>query len=234
MENSSVCRNCKKESLSIRRSYATATASAAQTTSQPPADSSPITATPITPKYTINAGLVLSRPPQITRDLTAFEKAFYLYQRRLNERLVLPFTRYFYYQKGTVADLEWRAKYKLRGTTARDIGKYNAYSKDAWNDELLVGAQESEPQHQVEQLITDAATNEKGERVHEVPTVLSRTTEADKKGDLKSLDRALQRTLYLLVQGKEGVWKFPQTKIAEGETVREVWKSSHLHRGICS
>lgn len=166
--------------------------------------------------------MVLSRPPQITRDLTPFEKAFYLYQRRLNERLVLPFTRYFYYQKGTIADLEWKAKYKLRNTTARDIGKYNAYSREAWNDEVLVGAQESEPEHQIAQLVKDAETNEKGESVHDVPALASRVTEADKTGDTKSLNRLLQRTVYLLVQGKEGAWKFPQANVAEGDGVREV------------
>jgi large subunit ribosomal protein L46 len=47
-------------------------------------------------------------------------------------------------------------------------------------------------------------------------------TEADKKNDQKSLDRLLSRTLYLLVQSKEGHWKFPSSPVEAGETLRLV------------
>lgn len=179
------------------------------------------------PIYTINAGVVLSRPPQITRDLTPFEKAFYFYQKRLNERLALPFTKYFYFKRGTPADEDWKRKIKDRQTPARDIGKYNAYSKEAWNDELLVGAVDSEPEHQVEMLILDAestanATSQDTSKKEEIPRPVPRATEADKKGDQKSLDRLLQRTLYLLVKSKEGYWKFPSSPVEAGESLRLV------------
>ena len=172
---------------------------------------------------------MLSRTPRITRDLTPFEKSFYFYQRRLNERLALPFTRYFYFKRGTPAEVEWKRSLKERQTASRDIGKYNAYSKDAWNDELLVGAKESEPEHQIEALVKDAEGYLSKESVDgaskkdEIPRPAPRVTEADLKGDTKSLDRLLQRTLYLLVQVKEGYWKFPSVDIQMGqETLREV------------
>lgn len=180
------------------------------------------------PKYIINAGVLLSRPPQITRDLTDFEKAYYFYQKRLNERLALPFTKYFYIKRGTPADEDWKSKVRQRQTVARDIGKYNAYSKEAWNDELLVGAQESEPDNVVETLVSDAEstannTSQDSSKREEVPRPYPRVTEADKKGDTRSLDRALQRTLYLLVQSKEGHWKLPSSPITGDETLRSVW-----------
>jgi large subunit ribosomal protein L46 len=170
--------------------------------------------------------MVLSRPPQITRDLTPFEKAYYFYQRRLNDRLALPFTRYFYFKRGTPADEDWKRKYRERQTPARDIGKYNAYSKEAWNDELLVGAVESEPGHQIEMLIRDtemsAAGSQESTKREEVPRLHPRVTEADKKGDQKSLSRLLQRSLYLLVRTKEGYWKFPSSQIEERENLGTV------------
>jgi large subunit ribosomal protein L46 len=218
----SICRSCRD---TITRTYASAAAAAVQTEDQvaqhvpPVAQISPSTA------YAVNAGVVLSRPPQITRDLHPFEAAFFLYQRRLNERLALPFTRYFYFKKRTPADFEWKRKMKQRLTPARDIGRYEGYGEEAWNDELLVGAKESDFEHQVGKLLEDAEQSgledapdttgaKKVEREH-FDRPMPRTTEADEKNDTKSLNRALQRTLYLLVKNKEGQWQFPQDRLQE-------------------
>lgn len=122
---------------------------------------------------------------------------------------------------------------KQRLTPARDIGRYQGYGEEAWNDELLVGAKESEFEHQVEKLLEDAensgaepgAVDTPGAKKVEREAVdrpMPRITEADKKGDVKSLNRALQRTLYLLVKNKEGRWEFPQDRL----------KEEHLH-GVC-
>ncbi|CAI6334476.1 unnamed protein product [Periconia digitata] len=214
----SVCRSCKD---TLSRKYASAAAAAVQTD-----DSSqhipPVSQTQ--DSFRINTGVVLSRPPQITRDLHPLESAFFLYQRRLNERTALPFTRYFYYKKRTTADLEWKRKIKERLTPARDIGRYKGYGDEAWNDELLVGAKESDIHHQVEKLIEDAedtgspdgdvapASNASGTKkeADKIERPMPRITEADLKNDVKSLSRQLQRTLYLLVKDKEGRWIFPQ------------------------
>ncbi|KAL4742383.1 ribonuclease H-like domain-containing protein [Aspergillus similis] len=214
-----VCSSCQ-ETL-VRRNYA----SAATPISPKPSSSTSSTFPVVSPTYTINAGVLLSRPPQITRDLTDFEKAYYFYQKRLNERLALPFTKYFYFKRGTPLDEDWKRKVRERQTAARDIGKYNAYGKEAWNDELLMGAKESEPEHIVEALISDAEstannTSQDTSKQEQIPRPHPRVTEADKKGDTKSLDRALQRTLYLLVQHKEGYWKLPSSAVASGETLR--------------
>ncbi|PYH96974.1 CAF1 family ribonuclease [Aspergillus ellipticus CBS 707.79] len=215
-----VCRSCQ-ETL-VRRNYASA---ATQASPEPP--STPTSTFPVVkPAYTINAGVVLSRPPQITRDLTDFEKSYYFYQKRLNERLTLPFTKYFYFKRGTPADEDWKRKIRERRTPSRDIGNYDAYSPEAWNDELLVGSPEAEPAHQVEALVSDAestvnATSQDTSKKEEIPRPYSRVTEADSKGDLKSLNRALQRTLYLLVQSKEGYWKFPSSPVEVDETLRQ-------------
>lgn len=214
-----MCRSC--QATLGRRNYASAAAAEGATTTQDP------TFPVVKPAYIINAGVVLSRPPQITRDLEPFEKAYYFYQKRLNERLALPFTKYFYFKRGTPADVDWKNKIQERRTPARDIGNYNAYASDAWNDELLLGAKESEPDHQVEMLVQDAestanATSQDTSKKEEIPRPFPRVTEADKKGDTKSLNRLLPRTLYLLVQSKEGQWRFPSSPVETDETIREV------------
>ena len=219
--DSRICRNCQE--TFVQRTYATSTATEQFSIRNEEAT------IPRVPKtiYTINAGVLLSRPPQITRDLTAFEKAFYFYQKRLNERLTLPFTKYFYFKVGTPADQDWKRKVRERQTVARDIGKYNAYSKEGWNDELLLGDVESEPDHQMEMLVRDAestanARSQDTSKREEIPRPFPRVTEADRQGDEKSLNRMLQRTLYLLVQSKEGYWKLPSSPIEAGESLRLV------------
>jgi large subunit ribosomal protein L46 len=220
----SICRSCR-DSIS-RRSYASAAAAAVQTEDHVAHHIPPVAQTSPQSSYAVNAGVVLSRPPQITRDLHPFESAFFLYQKRLNERLALPFTRYFYFKKRTPADLEWKRKMKQRLTPARDIGRYKGYGDEAWNDEVLVGAEESNFDWQVGRLLDDAGTD--GREVGETETKgmkkverelfdrpMPRRTEADEKNDTKSLNRALQRTLYLLVKTKEGKWQFPQDRLNE-------------------
>lgn len=181
--------------------------------------------------------------------MTSFEKAYFLYQKRLNERLALPFTRYFYYKKGTPADVEWKRKAKSRLTAARDIGVYNAYGEEGWNDEILVGDPISEPEFLVESLIRDAEGKDavSAEKVGDEDTdgeaiggnpregegmkkdagitverPMPRTTKADEKNDVTSLDRKLDRSLYLLVKNAEGRWRFPEDRILGRENLHEV------------
>ncbi|OJJ88427.1 uncharacterized protein ASPGLDRAFT_63316 [Aspergillus glaucus CBS 516.65] len=218
--DSRVCRSCQQ--TLVRRDYTSAAATPLESTST--TNSSPVH--PVVPaSHIINAGVLLSRPPQITRDLTSFEKSYFFYQKRLNERLVLPFTKYFYFKPGTPADEDWKRRVRERQTPARDIGKYNAYSKDAWNDELLVGSKEAEPEHMVEALVKDAeetanATSQDTSKKEEIPRPFPRVTEADTKGDQQSLNRLLQRTLYLLVQHTDGYWKLPSSPVETGEDLR--------------
>lgn len=184
--------------------------------------------------YRIRASVLLSRPPLLTRDLTPFEKAYFLYQKRLNERLALPFSRYFYYQKGTPGDVEWKRKIKERTTPARDIGRYNAYDREAgWNDEVLVGERVGEPEEMVEALVRDAEVEvevkdgeeeDGGQEVKKESVVkpMPRVTEADRVGDKRSLDRLLQRTLYLVVRRGEGRWWFPSDALVGKESLHTV------------
>lgn len=232
-----ICRSCRKTIAQAR--YAS-TATAEAVTDAPPISqiSSDEPEATILPQshIKIKAGIVLSRAPLTTPDPHPFETAFYLYQRRLNERLVLPFTQYFHYKRGTPAFEHWRTKRRERGgVAARDVGNYNAYEKHSWNDEVLVGDKAAEPQRLVEQLLDEEGrqTEFMGENAPEAETKmagLKRTTEADEKNDQKSLERSLTRTLYLLVRPKaksadvdaSKSWRFPSGDVEGKEGLKEV------------
>lgn len=136
----------------------------------------------------------------------------------------MPFTRYFYFKPDTPADIEWKEKAKLRnGSPARDLGGYQAYSSEAWNDELLVGDKLSSPETIVDSLLKDAEIKGPDGEVEGRPDrPLERRTEADKERDQKRLDRKLERTLYLAVQREGGGWGFPSATLIGRENLHQV------------
>lgn len=119
-----------------------------------------------------------------------------------------------------------------RNTPARDIGAYSAYGDEGWNDELLVGDRVSEPEEQIERLLKDAEVEVKerdikGEggvvKKEEIERPMPRITEEDKNGDLRSLNRRLERTSYLIVSRGNGVWEFPSSTLERrGESLHTV------------
>jgi len=149
----------------------------------------------------------------------------------------MPFTRYFYFKKDTPADHDWKLKAKERnGQPARELGGYNAYGDLGWNDELLVGDTLSETQSMVDALVRDAEVRavegkdgksmevQEGDLVgrETVERPLGRITEADKKKDVRRLDRKLGRTLYLVVKGGDEKWRFPAGKLEGRENLHNV------------
>ncbi|CZT03486.1 related to mitochondrial ribosomal protein L17 [Rhynchosporium agropyri] len=160
------------------RSYAVAATSLKTLTPEPDSElqhlssQKPISST--STQYVTKAGILLSRAPLLTAPQTSFEKAFYFYQKRLNERLAMPWARYFYFKKGTPSDADRKLKEKERnGSAARELGGYRAYGDEAWHDELLsteadAGVSEetaklglgkmgiAEPKYLIESLVKDA------------------------------------------------------------------------------
>lgn len=227
-----------------RRTYSAEAAAAAPSTASLPQQSSTSAAAPppaTAPDYRIRAGLLLSRPPLLTRDPTPFEAAFYLYQKRLNERLAGSFRRNVYFKPDTTLALDWRLQMRERkGTPARDIGHYqggkggNGYGgATAWDDEYTLGDPEAEtlttPDKLRERILSDAdlRVSEDGERLAEADRVpverpQPRTTAADAANDTQRLDRKLDRTLYLVVKTADGTWSFPTADVQTNENLHEV------------
>ncbi|KAK0099499.1 54S ribosomal protein L17 mitochondrial [Cadophora gregata f. sp. sojae] len=209
----------------------------------------PISAT--APEYIPKAGILLSRAPLLTAPQSSFEKAFYFYQKRLNERLAMPYAKYFYFKKDTPADTDRKIKERERNwAAARELGGYRAFGEEAWNDELLSVETDAagdaakafgkmgiaEPKYILETLVKDAKIRavegkdgaamevKEGEEVEweaKVEKPLSRVTESDRKRDEKKLDRQLTRTLYLLVKPEKGSWRFPQGVLEGKENLHQ-------------
>lgn len=190
--------------------------------------------------YRLRAGIILSRPPILTRAPTDFENAFYLYQKRLNERISSPFTRTFYYRKGQPAGIDFAIKFgDRRHTMTREIGRLTRHGRDAWDDEALTddGAAIASPEYVRERLYTEAESrvSEDGEALSfddrlRIERPLSRLTEADRTANVRRLDRALDRTLYLVVRSSNGRWHFPMDDVRpEDEGLDEVSRLPHCN-----
>ncbi|KAF8848712.1 hypothetical protein BDZ45DRAFT_681042, partial [Acephala macrosclerotiorum] len=244
--NGLICSECISHLSPSQRSYAV-TATALKTADAVP-DSElqhlrkipPVSTSPEPSHYKTKTGVLLSRAPILTAPQTSFEKAYFFYQKRLNERLAMPFTRYFYFKKDSPADTDWKIKARERnGVAARELGGYNPYSSLGWNDEILVKEKEMvEPKYISDMLVKDSIVRavegkdglavevKEGEEgslgVGEViDRPLGRVTDADRRGDVRRLDRQLARTLYLVVKRKDGGWGFPSGELVGRENLHQ-------------
>ncbi|KAG6033026.1 hypothetical protein E4U41_007038 [Claviceps citrina] len=181
--------------------------------------------------YDVRSGLIVTRPPLLTRKLHPFENAFFFYQKRLEERLNTPFITSIYFKPDTARQLDWDLKVKERkGTVAKDIGVYSGKGAWAWDDELKLGDGLSSQESVAECLLKDAEARVSDdaevinpEDVVPVERPMGRATEADGRGDVRRLDRQLEKTLYLVVKGGDG-WGFPADVVAKDENLHETAK----------
>lgn len=149
----------------------------------------------------IISSLILSRPPLILREPTKFEQAYHEYNRQLSEALQQPFPKDFYFKKGSAAEKRFEEDQAVSPqgfsaiAAAAGKGKEGKKGKDA--------------------APTEAKSTSSAEGDSENKP-LPRTTEADAKNDVRSLERKLDRTLYLLVKSKGGKgWKFPAKQLTD-------------------
>ncbi|KAL8387964.1 hypothetical protein RB595_009547 [Gaeumannomyces hyphopodioides] len=240
-----VCAQCARTRplSSTHRTLATTTTTAGPAVETQPAPTAadvvqPPTATPAAPElpkhdkaqYRIRSGLVLTRAPILTREPTPFEASFFLYQKRLNERLVSPFFKGFFFKPDTPPMLDWDLKLKERkGIVSKEVGLYRARGVSAWADEAPLGSALADQAALRNRLAADSEMrfSDDGELVAEQDRVpaempLPRTTQADELNDVRRLDRALDRTLYLVVKGRDGTWQFPSDSMSTEENLHEV------------
>lgn len=154
--------------------------------------------------FQTSAGVLLCRSPIITRELSEFEKAFYTYQRHLKSRLSSPFPIDFYFTKGSLASKRWQA-----GEESRQR------ANELVSPSSTTGAKEGE--------LTGAEREMQDEEDVAASVALSRVTEADRENDTKSLNRKLDRTLYLLLKKPrtEHAWQLPQGPVGANELLHE-------------
>jgi large subunit ribosomal protein L46 len=168
------------------------------------------TASPLVIKNTrIQASVILSRTPQITRDATPFEQAYFDYKEKLERQESTATPTEFYFKKGSVAERRWKHEESARQQAMKDT-----------STSLTEVVQQSQATWEKENEGLANAT--KAER-------LDRSTKADSNNDTKSLDRSLKQTLYLVVHKKQdqmNPWQFPQGPVDSTEYLHEV-RSTH-------
>ncbi|ODA79644.1 hypothetical protein RJ55_05238 [Drechmeria coniospora] len=225
-----VCFRCATSNAASSRLYSSAAAPAEvlADTNTPP---SPLPRRS-SPPYDVHSGLILTRPPLLTRRLHPFENAFFFYQKRLEERLNTPFITSIYFKPDTARKLDWDLKVQERqGTVAKELGVYKGKGAKAWDDELKVDDTLSTQESLLNSLLRDAEARVSddaeviaAEDVVSVERPMERETEADRKGDVRRLDRSLDRTLYLVVKGKDG-WGFPAGAVPKDENLHQAAKN---------
>ncbi|KAJ4008626.1 hypothetical protein NW752_009744 [Fusarium irregulare] len=223
-----VCARCASSPSALPRIQGRLYSSVAAAVAKTPTDATPPSTAPKSPPYDVRSGVILTRPPLVTRKLHPFENAFFFYQKRLEERLNTPFITSIYFKPDTARRLDWNIKVEERqGTVAKELGVYHGKSSKAWDDELKVGDELSNQETIVKSLLKDAEARVSddaeviaAEDVVPVEPPADRVTEADSKGDVRRLDRQLDRTLYLVVKGKDG-WGFPADVIPKEENLHE-------------
>lgn len=147
--------------------------------------------------------LVLLRTPVVTADLPVFQQQYYAYQKELWKRLMWTFPKWYYYREGTLAEQKFRELNKnpvfnnpnLEFPTGRPDIKQQRDRR--FKQELRLPKTYDE---------LDELTDSMSRKI--VPNL--RTTEADRTNDRRSLERALARTLYLVIsEDGEKSWTLP-------------------------
>lgn len=162
---------------------------------------------------TIQASVILSRQPVITRDATPFEQAYFDYREKFERQEAVATPTDFYFKKGSVAERRWKNEEQARLDAMTNP---NVSLSDAVQQSQATWEKENE----------SLVTATKAEK-------LDRVTKADQDNNVKSLDRALQRTLYLVVKkGEANPWQFPESPVENQEYLHEVSKDIERHREL--
>lgn len=165
-------------------------------------------ATAATPK-SVRVGVLLSRAPIVTQDLTKLETQYYEYQSELERRLMWTFPQYFYFKKGTLAERRFLAVQK--GPVSKQPG--------VWFTRGVPDIKHNRERSQKQEVVlpTDSGEGTATDSADDISRPVApntRVTEADKQGDVTSLERQLARTLYLVVKNPAGSWCFPSFPVS--------------------
>lgn len=159
--------------------------------------------------YRIVAATILNRAPLLTPTPRPFEEAYYAYQARIARAISSPLPTEVYFKPGSLLERKFALEERQRekdafgqdftpviGLPVEDVGKGGGKSL-------------------ADQLEEEAELEEKAQpRIHRT----------DIEKDVRSLDRARERNLYLLVKKdrKKDTWKFPQGGVEKNEALHKV------------
>ena len=126
----------------------------------------------------LQSAVLMSRVPIVLQEPSALEREYYRFNTELSHRIQQPFPRDHYFKKGSAAESRF--------------DEYYTKLQKSWDgDELLKSGAHA------------SSTSDANGSDSDMFTTMPRTTEADAQNDTKSLERALDRTLYLLVRNTQ-------------------------------
>lgn len=169
----------------------------------------------------IRAGLLLSRIPIVTPELSEFEKAYYHYQDELERRLMWTFPSYYYFRKGTLSEREFssaqRGPVVKNPTTHFSRGEPDIlHNRERRSKQYVCLAKRDESDDKLFGKKTSSDSDILTRKIVPNP----RVTEADKNNITTSLIRKLDRTLYLVVETPQG-WRLPSFGLNAKEPLHE-------------
>ncbi|KAJ2835798.1 hypothetical protein FBU31_001526 [Coemansia sp. 'formosensis'] len=150
----------------------------------------------------VRAGVLLQRDPIVTQPAGKFEEATDRYFDWLQFISADRFPRDFFFKKGSTAESKW-------------MDQEDARAGEWFFDEASKPVVKS-----VKRVIHEDDMIEKSE-ISKPIVINSRETAADATGDERSLERRLDRTLYLVVKSAKGEWTLPQGTVKDEELLHE-------------
>jgi len=199
----------RRPALQAVRSLATEVGAANNTLHAPTPPLSTTKSAATRSKPLLEAAVIVNRSPTITRSPSRFEKTFFQYQSRIARALHNPFPYEFYFKQGSPLEAQFNIEERSRERQA-----FGRLTRTMWDT--------TEANLEAAKL----AKEEVGKRA-------TRFTEADKRKDLRSLDRRGERNLYLVTKSEDSSWSFPRAAIRKGEFLHQTAERAlYPHCGV--
>ncbi|KAJ1726610.1 hypothetical protein LPJ61_005069, partial [Coemansia biformis] len=163
----------------------------------------------------VRAAVILQRDPIVTQQSKGFEVAADGYFAWLEYMSAEKFPREFFFKKGSSAEKKW---VELEGTRAAEWHFDPASRSAAKAPKAPKSPAAKEGAGEAADAGAEGAAASGGEQPIEVQP---RETQADAAGDVRSLERRLDRTLYLVVKDGSGQWCFPHGDVGGEELLHE-------------
>lgn len=154
----------------------------------------------------LHSALLVTRAPVLQREPSAFEREYYRFNTALSHKLQQPFQRDMYFKKGSAAESRF--------------DEYYTQLQKTW--ELTTATRDpSQAANRGTPSDSDA----------ELYATMPRTTEADAQKNVHSLNRALDRTLYLFVadKGSKSGWRLPSKALPTERSAHDMLHTTATH-----
>lgn len=167
-------------------------------------------------KALLQSALLVTRAPVVLQEPSPFEREYYRFNTELSHRIQQPFAREHYFKKGSAAESRFDDYYKELQKT--------------WDGDALI---KSNPVHDGKKRSSEkgiSSSSSSSGSDSDLFTTMPRTTQADAQNDQTSLERALDRTLYLVVKNAKADTKGPKWRLPTKGMPKPRTPTDSLHK----